>query len=101
MEPNLRKDSFFVEDDAWHRANNRYQQFMTALGDKPLVLLELGVGYNTPTIIKFPFERITHEHPNATLIRINKDYPEVRRMNQAKTIAFDQDITEVITALFN
>jgi NAD-dependent SIR2 family protein deacetylase len=99
MEPNLRKDQFFVEDDAWHRASRRYQQFVSNLGDKPFVLLELGVGYNTPTIIKTPFERITAAHHTATLVRINKDYPEVSHMNKAKTIAFGQDIGEIIAAL--
>ena len=72
---------------------------MAALGDKPCVLLELGVGYNTPSIIKFPFEQIAARHANATLIRINKDYPEVSQMNHAKTIAFAQDIGEIIAAL--
>jgi len=99
MEPNLRKDQCFVEDDAWHKAQNRYAQFLAALGAKPFVLLELGVGYNTPSIIKFPFEQIAARHPAATLIRINKDYPEISRLNQAKTIAFEQDIGEIIAAL--
>lgn len=99
MEPNIRKNAFFIEDDAWHRAGNRYEQFLNSLGNKPLVLFELGVGYNTPIIIKTPFERITTQHPKATLIRINKDYPEISRMNQAKTIAFDQDIGEIIPAI--
>lgn len=99
MEPNIRKDQFFVEDAAWHRAGNRYSQFVGALGNRPCVLLELGVGYNTPAIIKVPFERITAQHPNATLIRINRDYPEASAMNQARTIAFDQDITEIIAVL--
>lgn len=99
MEPNLRKDQSFVEDAAWHRSSGRYLQFVDAFGDKPCVLLELGVGYNTPTIIKIPFERIAAEHPNATLVRMNKDFPEVSPMNQSKTIAFDQDIGEIIAAL--
>jgi hypothetical protein len=60
----------------------------------------LGVGYNTPTIIKSPFERLSAEHPKAILVRINKDYPEVSRINHIKTIAFAQDIGEIITALF-
>ena len=101
MEPNLRKDQFFVEDDAWHQASRRYSQFVDGLGDKPLVLLELGVGYNTPTIIKFPFERLTAQHPNATLVRVNKDYPEVSPMKQTKTIALNQDVGEVLAALDN
>jgi hypothetical protein len=53
---------------------------VASLSDKPCVLLELGVEYNPPTIIKIPFERITAEHPNATLVRMNKDYPEVSHM---------------------
>jgi NAD-dependent SIR2 family protein deacetylase len=99
MEPNLRKDHFFVEDDAWHRASKRYLQFLAGLGSQPVVLFELGVGYNTPTIIKKPFEHITSEHPNATLIRINKDYPDVSQINLEKTIAFARDIGEIVTAL--
>jgi len=99
MEPNLRKDQYFVEDDAWHQMSSRYSQFVAALGDKPIVLLELGVGYNTPSIIKFPFERITAQYPNATLVRINRDYPEVSHTNREKTIAFSQDIGEIIAAI--
>ncbi len=99
MEVNIRKDEFFVEDDAWCQANNRYTQFLAGVGSKPLVLFELGVGYNTPIIIKFPFEQITTQHPNATLIRINIDSPEATRINQEKTIVFKQDIREIIEAL--
>ena len=99
MEPNLRKDQLFVEDDDWHLASDRYRQFLEALDTRPLVLLELGVGYNTPTIIKHPFERITAQHHNATLVRVNREYPEVSRINLTKTIAFAQDIAEVVKAI--
>jgi NAD-dependent SIR2 family protein deacetylase len=98
MEPNLRKDQFFIEDENWHRANRRYLQFVTSLGRKPFVLLELGVGYNTPVIIKLPFERIAANSTRATLVRINKDFPEVSHVNQDKTIALAQDIGEIIAA---
>lgn len=101
IEPNLRKDQFFVEDENWHRANRRYLQFVASLDSKPFVLLELGVGYNTPVIIKIPFERIAADHPNATLVRINKDFPEVSSVNHGKTIALAQDIGEIITALLS
>lgn len=56
-------------------------------------------GYNTPSIIKFPFERITAQYSNVTLIRVNRDYPEVSEVNHAKTIAFDQDIQEIVAML--
>jgi NAD-dependent SIR2 family protein deacetylase len=99
MEPNLRKDMFFVEDETWRQASNRYKQFLTALGRRPVVLLELGVGYNTPTIIKMPFEEITAESSNATLIRINRDYPAISPKNRMKTIVSDEDISKIIAEL--
>lgn len=99
MEPNLRKDRTFVEDDAWHRANGRYQDFLATLEGRPVVLFELGVGYNTPTIIKFPFERITAANAGATLVRINRDHPEPSTMNREKTMSFSEDAGEVVAAL--
>ena len=76
MEINVRKDHFFVEDERWHALAHRYYEFIQKACDKKLVLLEYGVGYNTPSIIRFPFERMASEFSDTTLIRINKDYPE-------------------------
>ena len=76
MEINVRKDQFFVEDERWHALAHRYYEFVAKASDKKLVMLEYGVGYNTPTIIRFPFERMAAELPHTTLIRINKDYPD-------------------------
>ncbi len=74
MNMNLRSDNYFVEDEAWHQAEERFGDFISEmLSDKDLkvVLLELGVGFNTPTIIRFPFEKLTREHENISLIRLN------------------------------
>lgn len=71
MEVNLRKDEYFIEDDYWHAHSNNYATFVHENKDKNLVLLELGVGFNTPSIIRFPFEQMTQEFKQATLIRIN------------------------------
>lgn len=57
MAMNLRCDNYFVEDEAWHEAADRYACFLEQNKDKKVVLLELGVGFNTPIIIRFPFER--------------------------------------------
>lgn len=76
MEINVRKDQIFVEDERWHTLAHRYYEFVAKASEKKLVLLEYGVGYNTPTIIRFPFERMAAELPHTTLIRINKDYPD-------------------------
>lgn len=76
MEINIRKDRYFVEDERWHELAHKYYDFVDKARSGKLVLLEYGVGYNTPTIIRFPFERMAAEFPQTTLIRVNKDYPE-------------------------
>ena len=66
MAMNLRSDGTFVEDQGWHRAMNRYQTFIRQHHDMDVLLLELGVGGNTPGIIKFPFWRLTAQEPGFT-----------------------------------
>ena len=56
----------------------------------------MGVGFNTPGIIRFPFEQMTYQHLKTTLIRMNKDYPMVSQEIQNKTISFDEDIHQII-----
>lgn len=73
MDMNLRKDQYFVQDDEWYAAEERFSDFLARAIDKKLVLLELGVGFNTPTIIRFPFEKLVREHNNISLIRLNLD----------------------------
>ena len=59
MTMNLRADDKFVEDDGWHKAAERYSNFLRTRGGQKILFLELGVGYNTPVIIKYPFWRMT------------------------------------------
>lgn len=99
MEVNVRKDSYFVQDDNWYKEARNYEQFIKEIKDKKVVFLELGVGFNTPTIIRFPFEKLTYNNPNATLIRINKDFSEGMEENEAKTISFDEDMMKVISEM--
>lgn len=73
MKMNLRSDDTFVEDAGWHRAAERYEEFMRLNGDRDIVYLEIGVGYNTPSIIKYPFWRQTYRNERATYICINED----------------------------
>ena len=74
--PNLRMDDTFVE--APHLRNQgAYEDFLRESRDRPLVLLELGVGFNTPVIIRWPFEAVTRQCPQARLIRVNRDQPGV------------------------
>ena len=71
MAMNLRVDGHFVEDAAWHEAEHRFGAFLSEAQDRKMVLMELGVGFNTPTIIRFPFEKLSREHENISLIRLN------------------------------
>lgn len=70
--PNLRVDDHFVEDDHWYQQAERYRQFVEQHHDGRLVLLELGVGFNTPGIIRFPFEKMAATYPHTALVRFNQ-----------------------------
>lgn len=82
MDIHVRKDLFFVEDEAWRRAQSNYYDWLerniSGQSTSNVVLLELGVGFNTPTIIRFPFERLANKYRNVSLIRFNRDYPSAQ-----------------------
>lgn len=99
MEINLRKDAFFVEDEHWHTLQHAYQTFVEENKKKRLVLIELGVGFNTPGIIRFPFERMVLEFPSATLIRVNDRYPDLAFEIQNKVILVENDCRKFIDQL--
>ncbi len=71
MSMNLRSDITFVEDNGWHKAASRYRDFLTGHKDMHILFLELGVGNNTPGIIKYPFWKMTYENPKAFYACIN------------------------------
>lgn len=96
LSKNLRVDGTFVESPHMKKQKD-YIDFVNNSTDGKLVLLELGVGFNTPVIIRWPFEKITSKHPNASLIRMNIDYPEVPAEIEFKCLYFNSDITEALT----
>ena len=100
LERNLRRDEHFVEEPHMEKQRD-YANFVNHSTGGKLVLLELGVGFNTPVIIRWPFERITAQHPHATLIRINLEDARVPGEIMEKSIAFKQDIAQVIQALID
>lgn len=100
MDMNLRKDGYFVQDSNWYEAERRFGTFVTDSLDKKLVLLELGVGFNTPTIIRFPFEKLIREHENITLIRLNLDQAVVPESQEARAIGINADMAESINDIF-
>ena len=68
---NLRGDDTFVEDEGWHRAADRYGAFLRRHKGMRVLYLELGVGGNTPGIIKYPFWKMVRENPNGAYASIN------------------------------
>lgn len=99
MDPNLRSNPYFVQDETWDAQDKAYKQFLEVAEGKSIVYLELGVGFNTPGIIRYPFERMTFHNKNATLIRLNLSHPEGVKENRFKTIAFTEDMQEVLNKL--
>ena len=98
MAMNLRVDDHFVEDAAWHEAEHRFGVFLSEAQDKKLVLLELGVGFNTPTIIRFPFEKLAREHENISLIRLNVgNGAAVPASLGGRAVGIDADMAKSIT----
>lgn len=98
MDTNLRHSKDFVQDENWYAAESQYERFLKAGKDKQIVYLELGVGFNTPGIIRIPFEQLTFQNKNAALIRVNRDYPDGAKENTARTIAFSEDMVQIIKA---
>ncbi len=96
MDMNLRKDGYFVQDEEWYKAEQRFSDFLTEAMDKKLVLLELGVGFNTPMIIKFPFEKLVREHENIKLIRLNLEQAVVPEDISDRAVSINADMSESI-----
>lgn len=77
MDLNLRKDSFFVEDDEWDKQKNNYLNFRENAVNGKLLLLEFGIGFNTPIIIRFPFDNLVESYENVNLARFNRSHLEM------------------------
>ena len=99
MTMNLRCDDKFAEDEGWHAAAERYENFLRTRGGQKLLFLELGVGYNTPVIIKYPFLRMTAGNPKATYTCINMGQASTLREIEERSILIDGDIGAVVREL--
>ena len=96
---NLRSDNKFVEDEGWHRAAERYENFLHTREGGKILFLELGVGYSTPVIIKYPFWQMTARNPNATYICINQGQAVCPQKIEKRSICMDADIGQVLQSL--
>ena len=99
MDVNIRKDAYFVQDDNWYKQSENYENFLEETKNKKVVLLEFGVGFNTPGIIRFPFEQMTLQNENWKLVRFNKDNPNVYLEINDKCIKVTEDIGKVINQM--
>lgn len=97
MSMNLRADHTFVEDAGWHQAAQRYQDFMAAHRADKVLYLELGVGANTPGIIKYPFWQRTYANPLATYACINFGQAQAPIEISERSILIDGDIHQALT----
>ncbi|MGN1418710.1 MAG: SIR2 family NAD-dependent protein deacylase [Acutalibacteraceae bacterium] len=96
---NLRCDDSFVQDNGWYAAKDRYKDFIFRHNHSHVLFLELGVGMNTPVIIKFPFWQMTKENSKAVYACVNLEsslYPEEI---ERQTICLQSDISKVLTEL--
>ena len=96
---NLRADDKFVEDEGWHQAAERYENFLRTRKNERILFLELGVGYNTPVIIKYPFWRMTAQNRAATYACINYGEAICPTEIEKQSICIDADIGAVMNEL--
>ena len=99
MTMNLRSDDKFVEDEGWHRAAKRYDDFLQSHEGKHILFLELGVGYNTPVIIKYPFWKMTAKNPNAVYACLNFGEAYSPDEIAEQSVLINGDIHEVLNNL--
>ena len=99
MSMNLRADNTFVEDEGWHVAAKRYEQFLERHKNLNIVFIELGIGYNTPVIIKYPFWQMTDKWQHAHYISLNYGQAYAPDEIKDKSVCVNKDIDEVIRRL--
>lgn len=99
MTMNLRSDDKFVQDEGWDAAAQRYELFIQKHQNMNIVFLEIGVGYNTPVIIKYPFWQLTYQNKNAVYICISFDENEYPKEIENQTISLQGDADKIIRDL--
>lgn len=96
---NLRSDNKFVEDAGWHEAAERYENYLKTRKGQRILFLELGVGYNTPGIIKYPFWQMTVSNKQATYACLNDGEAVCPAEIQSQSICINEDIGKVLKEL--
>lgn len=100
MAMNLRSDNRFVEDEGWKKAAGRYGDFLCRHKNLHILFLEIGVGYNTPGIIKYPFWQMTAQNPNAVYACLNNGEAAYPRAIEQQSVCINCDVGTVLEELF-
>lgn len=99
MTMNLRSDNRFVEDEGWKKAANQYQDFLRRHRNLHILFLEIGVGYNTPGIIKYPFWQMTKKNPRAIYACLNNGETTCPKEIEKQSICINRDVGTVLEEL--
>ncbi|MGN0609311.1 MAG: SIR2 family NAD-dependent protein deacylase [Oscillospiraceae bacterium] len=99
MTMNLRSDDSFVQDEGWYNAAKRYDEFISRHKNMHILFLELGVGFNTPGIIKYPFWKMTAEDTNAVYACVNFGEAFCPEEIKERSVCIDGDIAKVLDIL--
>lgn len=100
MTMNLRSDNTFVQDDGWYRAAERHKEFLRRHENLHILFLELGVGYNTHAIIKYPFWQMTAKNPKAVYTCINSGEAFCPELLKYQAVCINKNINEVLKKLY-
>ena len=95
---NLRIDQYFVQDEEWYEAEKRFGDFLSEAinSGKNICLLELGVGFNTPMIIRFPFEKLMRKHKQISMVRLNLNEAVVPESFGDRAVGINADMKQSI-----
>ena len=99
MTMNLRAEDTFVEDEGWQKASDRYVDFLRRHANEKVLLLELGVGFNTPGIVKYSFWRMTAKNKEAVYVCVNLGETCVPEEIEERSVCIDGDIGEILKKL--
>jgi NAD-dependent SIR2 family protein deacetylase len=94
---NVRGGPWFLEDV--RQQHTKFSTWLQKTRGKKLIILEVGVGFNTPSVLRWPMEQIIENNPNAKLIRINRDHPEVPTDIADRSVSIDTDAAEAVRGI--
>jgi NAD-dependent SIR2 family protein deacetylase len=97
---NVRGGYWFIEEP-YKDQSDRFAQWISRTRERRLLIIELGVGFNTPGVIRWPMEHIVYTSPDARLVRVNLDFPQVPEKIAGRSVCIQGRAMEVVTALMH